>query len=228
VLAFAENIEVQKVISAFDRRNTTHKSQFKPNFDFVLTHRYTHYGAVVQQKDLTLCNIFALWDRKKAHLYVYDELIAKNPIISQVTQAIKTKTNFTQYPIDRFLAHPLMFSKEPTEKTVPKLYRKAKIWVKEPLKLDMNGAMALTEQFFTQNRITIHEHCFHVVSQLASWSIDHGKPEKADNGCCIALCLIVSEIEKREEPTPKFTQPKFYQSRKPDLPKYKYQIKGYF
>jgi len=220
ILAFAKGIEAKKVISAFNRQSDKHKSVFDVNFDAILTGRNRHYGAVVQQKDLTMCNICAVWDTMKEHLYIYDELVENNPVLSTMIPGLKQTMMSHLYPITKFFADPQLFSQDPVEKTLPKMYTKMGIRCREPFKFDMVGAMALTEQFFKQDKITVHDRCIHTITQLGGWEVTKGKPERKDNGCCLAICLIVSEIDKIASRESKIVQRKSYA---PEIPPQKHK-----
>lgn len=165
-----------------------------------------HYGSIVQMKDLSVWFLEALWDDVDGNLYVYgcwtrDEA---NPTL-QVPMII-LRMQQKKFRTENILGNESMFKDTGYIKSVAKLYYQAyakalpsaRVGFREAIKYDQTGAIVAANQMFGLKQIFIDHKCKDAARQFASWTVEKGKPDQVDNGYCIALCQIVSELSRRQ------------------------------
>jgi len=178
------------------------------NINWKETGRYKtlHYGSIVQMKDLSVWFIEALWDDVEGKLFVYGCWSADeaNPVIQVPLIVIRMQQ--TKYITENILANSQMFKEEARIKSVASMYRREyrsvlpsiTVGFREAIKYDQMGAIVIGNQMFGRKQIYVSHDCKEAARQFASWTVDKGKPNDQDNGYCIALCQIISELKRRE------------------------------
>jgi hypothetical protein len=190
------------VWKSFSEKNT-HKLNIKWN---ETKYRKTlHYGSIVQLKDMSIWFIEALWDDVIGNLYVYGCWTAPeaNPVI-QVPVMIQ-RMQQKKFRTENILANSDMFTDD-VRRSAALYYRKEyskllptiRVGFREAFKYDQSGAILAGNQMFAQKRIYIAHEAKEAARQCASWTVEKGKPAKEDNGYCIALCQIISELNRRK------------------------------
>ena len=163
-----------------------------------------HYGSIVQQKDLSIWCLAALWDNVKMQLYIYDAWSLGQAIASQIAVIFKTKMNLNKYSCEKILCNDIMDNDTEYVKSVRRLINKelkelkVETNVKEAIHYEAYGAINATNQLLSQNKIFFSIRCKDVVRQMAQWKIVDNKPTKIDCGYCEALGLIITELKKKQ------------------------------
>lgn len=205
VLCFADGVEEARVVRGMGSFNENLGADFENAWDDVSNGVKVHYAAVAQQRDTSLCHVFGMWDWTECKLYVYEDFMTRNPVPSDIAPHINRVTRSDLFSLEKFIADDEMWSEDPIEKTLAKQYRKAGMRVHRPYKFDEYGAVSLLNKFFGGGMVVIHQKCTQLITQLANWSMDKGKPAKEGFGMCYALLMLVSECERRMRTQQKLT-----------------------
>ena len=214
VLAFAKSAEKKRVLT-FSKSNVKHLRDFKINWKLLLKRQAKVYMTVWQDEDLVTSLLMALWDGFDGHLYIYDEVIARDPrpenIVPRVVQQMgfHLKDADVRMPLQTFqwYSNPEMCGVTGKTKSA---YKNAKdgvdmMWIQQPygiglnpnLSMDLYGSISLMASMFAKGMITVHSRCNETVRQLSDWSVEkNGRPGETNTGCCMALGNIVSLLHE--------------------------------
>jgi hypothetical protein len=165
-----------------------------------------HYGALSLQNDLSLYFLAALWDRNTETLYVYASEWWRNCNQFEVVKKLIDAMRFKEYRVDKFIGSSNMFSTNAFEKSVAKqINRKIKdqnlpeyVTIHEAIHFNFYGAIQQGEELFRADKIYINSNCQEVARQLSNWLVQKGQPADTDCGYCECLCLILSELQRKQ------------------------------
>ena len=105
---------------------------------------------------------------------------------------------------ERILCNDRMFASEGHVLSVAQAMRReirkteVRVNLMEAIRYDQAGAILTGTQMFALSQIYINENCSEAARQFAGWTIDKGKPSEEDCGYCIALCMILCELQRRK------------------------------
>ena len=205
---FTPNPESETNIAGFEV-DWTLQHLLNPEFDGVIMGDVLHYGALVLNKDLSLTGIAAIFDYYANKLWIYDEFFQLYPIPELIVPKMKKNMKIGYYEDGRnakIIGNQLMFQRKEGARPLAEMLKREKLNVKEPLKYEEFGAIALGEQLFRNNKIIIHRNCLKTREQFNLWAIKDGRPQE-NYGNCDALLLILSEVKNQVKQLPK--APKF-------------------
>jgi phage terminase large subunit-like protein len=163
-----------------------------------------HYGAIVQKKDLSVWCVLALWDNVKCCLYVYDSWSLGRLIPSQLALMLKAKMQLGKYECEKILCNDMM-DNDAAHVRSPRVLCNKELRelkcdgsIKEAIHFDAYGAIVAGNQLLGENRIFFDLKCKDVLRQMAQWKIENNKVGELDCGYAEALCIIVSELKKKQ------------------------------
>ena len=215
VLAFAKSVEKKRILS-FSKYNKTHLRDFKINWRLFYKRNAQVFMSVWEDEDLVTSLPMCLWDGYDGHLYVFDEVIAKDPrpestiprVILKMNELTKDQLD-ARVPLQRFQWY---CNKEMCGITgnTKSAWKNAKdgidqLWGQEPYKicltpnlnLDNHGAIAVLTSMFAKGLITVHTRCHESVRQLSEWAVErNGRPGEENVGIAMALANIVGLLHE--------------------------------
>jgi len=170
-----------------------------------------HYAGVWQKEDLSVWIVLCLWDAHKGYLFVYDAFMCDNPIpavvIPELIQRMKLKTHKSE----AIVCNKLMWEDKGYTKNTGLQYRRdinsrgITANIKEAFNYDEFASIIEVGQLFDIDRILVESSAKSMVLQFMSWvTIERGKhvgakPDEEDDGWCRALCLVVSELRRKDQ-----------------------------
>ena len=169
-----------------------------------LNYASLHYGAVVQKKDLSVWVVLALWDNVKCCLYVYDSWSLGRLIPSQLALMLKAKMRLDKYECEKILCNDMMDNDAAHVRSPRVLCNKelrelkCNASVKEAIHFDAYGAIVAGNQLLGDGRIFFDLKCKDVLRQMGQWKLENNKISEMDCGYAEALCLIISELKKKQ------------------------------
>ncbi len=165
-----------------------------------------HYGSMVQMKDLSVWFLESIWDDVEGKLFVYGCWTAPdaNPVVQ--VPLIINRMQQRKYKTENILSNAAMWKEDARIKSVGSMYRReftsvlrtVPVGLRESIMYDQMGAIAIGNQMFTRKQIYIAHECKEAARQIASWTVDKGKPKEEDSGYCLCLCQIISELRRRK------------------------------
>jgi len=214
----------KNVWAAFKLSNT-----YKLNIEWEETAyiKTLHYGSIVQLKDLSVWFLESLWNDVDGKLYLYGCWTSPQANPSLQVPMIIHRMKQKKYQTENILSNSRMWVTAESKgyvKSVGKLYRmeydkrliEITVGFREAHKYDETGAITAANQMFARDQIFVSHECKEPARQFAGWTVEKGKPVDTDNGYCIALCQIISELSRRK-----------LLKKIPPVPDYKYSKKKY-
>jgi hypothetical protein len=172
-----------------------------PSFGGVLMVDVLHYAALVLNSDLSFTGLAAIYQQYLDTLWVYDEFYQERPEPDLISKVIRMRTKKGLYDDDRdvrVIGNERMFRQEGDRRPLADVFRQESLIVREPVRYDEYGAIALGAKMFTENQIVMHSCIERARSEISLWSVKKGKPDTEDSGFCKALLLILSEVRRQK------------------------------
>ena len=176
------------------------KADVKVGWGQLPKHRCVHYGAICQDKDLSIYFMSAIWHEVYGHLFIYDEFKLDRPDNSIANRIVK-KMHLLEFELDRLIGNEFMFAdekrsvaKEINNKLWDLTHRVQTIKIKHPRKYDPYGSMSILNELVNKNKFTVDNKCKEVHKQLSAWRLDHEKATAEGMRECILM--IMSELVK--------------------------------
>lgn len=168
------------------------------------TQYYRHYGAIVMGADLSLSVLCALWDQRKAHLYVYDAFRTPEPSPVGLVPKIAVKMHLREFRIDRLVGNAMVFEDKggkPIAKQINDALRDVGLGmhrIRPASKFDYYGSIVDVAQLFRLKQIVLAQNLEEVAEEWQYWSVDKGEPMDCP-AYCEAICLIAGELKREKE-----------------------------
>lgn len=209
VLSFAKSLEKKRVLS-FSKYNPLHQRDFKINWRLLLKRQAKVYMSIHQDEDLVTTLLMWLWDGYDGHLYLFDEIIARDPrpenIVPRAVMKMREQLSSTDIKMAinqlQWYCNPEMCGITGSSKSGMKNARDGvdTQWSQQPfgiglmpnLTFDLYGSISLMASMFAKGMITIHSRCSESSRQFSDWCIEqNGKPGETNTGACMAMGNIV-------------------------------------
>ena len=161
-----------------------------------------HYGAIFQEKDLSMYGLEALWDTRGGKLYIYGCWSMENPNPITLAPQIAMRMQLKQYKADRILCNKAMYNSEgyvqTTAKVLKSQFKKMRLSqvISEPIKYDQSGAIMAANQLFMMKKVFVDKKCSDAARQFSGWIIEKDKPSTDESAYCNCLCMIISELRR--------------------------------
>ena len=163
-----------------------------------------HYGAVVLERDLSLWVLCTLWDDVSGQLFVYDCLMAEEPMVQNVAMWMVNHMHLKQYSVDKIVCNDRMVqASEGTEKTMQRLFREEfkKLQVNarlsEAVRYDQWGSISQVNKVLSDKQLFVENKTDDALMQWSGWVVEKNKPVHENTGWCECLCLIVAELKRK-------------------------------
>lgn len=163
-----------------------------------------HYGAMVQEKDLSLWFLEVLYNSLEDKLYIYGCWHSDDPSPMIVVPAIINRMHLRQFMIKRLLVSQSIFDKKPQTRE-PYYYfrqefkkRNCHPKLSPCLMYDQSGSITIATEKFNLKAIFIDNSAQEAARQLSSWIIEGGKPSTEDCAYCEGLMMIISELRRTQ------------------------------
>lgn len=167
-----------------------------------------HYAGLWQKKDLTVWVVLALWDAYKGILLIYDAFALENN--TKLIDTMKDKMQLKKYKCHGIICNSLNW--ENSTKNIGLQYRREfntkgleEVRVRQAFDYDEYASISEISQLFSLNLIIVSDKAYSLALQMFGWNIvDRGKqmggrPDEENDGFCRALCLIVSDLRKKDK-----------------------------
>ena len=175
-----------------------------------------HYVGLVMGKDLTLGGIGAMYEYFRNKLWIYTEYWQDTPLVTELGASLREKSRMGMYNADyrepNIVGNALMFKETGGRRPLADVFREqARVVVREPVRYDEFGAIALGVEMFNAEKVTVHVSCPIARKQLSLWSVRDKKVQEDEALMCKALLLILSEVRRRKRPEPQGAHRQDYQ-----------------
>lgn len=170
-----------------------------------------HYAGVWQKEDLSVWIVLCLWDAHKGFLFAYDAFMCDNPIPAVVIPKLISRMRLKTHKSEAIVCNKLMWETSGYTKNTGLQYRRdingrgITANIKEAFNYDEFASIIEIGQLFDIDRIFVESSAKSLVLQLMSWvTIERGrhigaKPDTEDDGWARALCLVVSELRRKDQ-----------------------------
>lgn len=195
---------------------------FDPTWNGPVACEILHYVGLVLGSDLTLGGIGAIYEYFRNKLWIYTEYWQDTPLVTDLAASLREKSRMGLYYADyrepNIVGNDVMFKETGGRRPLADVFREqAKVVVREPVRYDEFGAIAMGVQMFSEEKVTVHVSCPIARKQLSLWSVRDKKVQDDEALMCKALLLILSEVRRRKRPEPQGVQRGDYQ--RVDAPK---------
>ena len=191
---------------------------FKMDWEYVY-----HYAGIYMSQDNKMSGVACVWNRKYHHLYVYGEIIVRQPSPVDVAERLIKGMQPKKHRIDGIYGNKEMFQDwtKDTSRLIGEemslLARrqgvKDNIVLREPMQYNRQGSISLANLMFQRDQISVHAVCRETNRQMAGWYIENNKPVQPGFELCEALCHIVSELNRVEKIVEPVKKPKDYDTK---------------
>jgi predicted phage terminase large subunit-like protein len=171
-----------------------------------------HYIGMWQKEDLSVWIVMALWDAYKGFLFVYDGFVCDEHHPKGVLPKLINRAQLKVFKCESIVCNSLMWEQKGYSKNTALQYKREleKMKVRngrivEAMNYDEYASIAEVGQLFDINMAFVDSGAKELVLQMMSWvTINRGertgyRPDDNDDGYCRALCLIISELRRRQQ-----------------------------
>ena len=158
-----------------------------------------HYGAMIQEKNMEIYLLAALWDTMAGNLWVYAAKKWNEMIPDTIAMNTVKVMNLKSVTLTKLIGNEAMFSGE--GRTTARLINSSLKIVQNSISLsqsylfDLYGSMVYANSLFNNEAITVHKLLEEPAAQFSGWHYEGDKPAEG-YGYCEALCLICSELKR--------------------------------
>jgi len=172
-----------------------------------------HYGGLHLSKNMALYFLAGIYEKYQDILWLYAEHIQESPVPDMMIPVIKYKTKYGLYSDERnvkIFGNQRMFKASEDKVPMAQIFRRGKLFLRAPEKMDEYGAIGLGAQMYRQKKIVLHKDLVKARMQVSLWSLEKGAPEEEGAELCQCLLLILSELRKHRKPlVPQSTFPDY-------------------
>ena len=196
----------KRVLSSYNYNNAKHFGDFDINWKREFRNGSDIYVAMYMEPNLTTSLVCCLWNNLDGKLYIFDEVVSKDPRPTNILPRLQLKLEEHRKRVEgvrlemksfNWFANKEMFGikgdKFKTAKDGAQIpFYDAGINIQPNLFFNKSGAITIANIMLAKQIMTVHNRCPETNRQILNWFIEKEKPSTIGVGLPMAICQVIS------------------------------------